>query len=199
MTSQLGLDHSFAADIFLSHNQSGTVTDVGYFLNADENGFLVWRDGLAPAFVPQTGNTEFALSAQPPEIDVAVEFEDWSLGAGFEDAPPGLVQRVYNYSQGVDASWGSRAYLSPQLQTGGSFNDDVPVHIVQLSIGAASLPATWAVGGNSVFKATSSSTAVSSTALSLTFTDVMPYDNGIAQYLVLGGNNIGGGGFYENG
>ena len=197
MTSQLGLDHG-PYDCYLSHNQSGTVTDVGYMLHTGEDGFLVWRDGLAPAFVPQSGNTEFALSAQPPEIDVAQEFEDWSLGAGFEDAPPGLVQRVYNYSQGVDASWGTRAYLSPELQTGGAFGDDVPTHIMQIVNGPASQPATWGIGGNSIFKGTSSTTAVAGLSFAIEIKDIIAYDNGIAQFIMIA-SGVGETIYSENG
>lgn len=185
MTSQLGLDHG-PYDCYISHNQSGGVVNQGYQLNSDDNGFLVWRDGLAPVFVPQTGNTEFALSAQPPEIDVAVEFEDWSLGAGFEDAPPGLVQRVYNFSQGADASWGSRVYLSPELQTGGTFGSGTttPQHIIYVPNGKGLVAGVWMVGDIS-FGYWDGSSLTTNTPTAVNFHDVFLYDNGRTQYVIL--------------
>lgn len=90
----------------------------GYFLWEDENGAKHWNEGLAPLLAPQQRTTEFSYEHIPPEIDVAVAFEQWTGGAGHTEfihgTAHGDLPTVYSYSQGIDASWDNRLYLSPK-------------------------------------------------------------------------------------
>lgn len=100
----------------------------GYELWNDGNGQKHWGEGLAPLITPQQRITEFSYEHIPPEIDMPAAFESWSKGAGFSDflattaTSTGFYQinsntpKTYNYSQGVDASWDNRLYLSPAQQ-----------------------------------------------------------------------------------
>ena len=100
----------------------------GYMLYTDpETGQKHWNEGLAPLLTPQQRITEFSYEHIPPEIDVPVAFEDWSDGAGFvehsatqttnslgNNSASSNSPRGYNYSQGLDLSWGNRIYVSPE-------------------------------------------------------------------------------------
>lgn len=101
----------------------------GYMLFTDpQTGQKHWNEGLAPLLTPQQRITEFSYEHIPPEIDVPVAFEDWTEGAGFVEHTAGVAlgaqgtpatsnsPRGYNYSQGIDLSWGNRAYMSPARQ-----------------------------------------------------------------------------------
>lgn len=99
--------------------------DYGYQLWEDPNGQKHWNEGLAPLITPQQRISEFSYEHIPPEIDLPAAFEDWSLGSGYtefrstQQLASGFYQlnsntpKVYNYSQGVDASWSNRIYMSP--------------------------------------------------------------------------------------
>lgn len=99
--------------------------DYGYQLWEDPQGQKHWNEGLAPLITPQQRITEFSYEHIPPEIDMPAAFENWSSGAGATEflsttaTSTGFYQlnsntpKTYNYSQGVDASWDNRLYLSP--------------------------------------------------------------------------------------
>jgi len=98
----------------------------GYQLWEDQTGQRHWGEGLAPLITPQQRISGFSYDHVPPEIDMPSAFEDWSGGAGFVEhgASKSSTSNVqsnlpstYSYSQGIDASWGNRLYLSPARQT----------------------------------------------------------------------------------
>lgn len=102
----------------------------GYMLAVDpQSGQKHWNEGLAPLLTPQQRITEFSYEHIPPEIDVPVAFEDWAGGAGLNEYAAGITTTAqgspavgnsphgYNYSRGIDLSWGNRAYMSPARQT----------------------------------------------------------------------------------
>ena len=103
-------------------------TTYGYMLYVDpQTGQKHWNEGLAPLLTPQQRVTEFSYEHIPPEIDVPAAFENWFEGAGVVDhssvpslsvlqPSTGNAPRSYNYSQGIDLSWGNRAYQSPARQ-----------------------------------------------------------------------------------
>ena len=92
---------------------------VSYNLAADENGVLQWFPTFIDEVPAENRSTPSAFSYNdaPRTVSQVLDFADWSLGAGFVDAPPGTASfRGYSYSRGVDASEG-RLVLSPQLQS----------------------------------------------------------------------------------
>lgn len=119
----------------------------GYFLWEDENGIRHWNEGLAPLLTPQQRTTEFSYEHIPPEIDVASAFENWDGGSGHTEHVIGGPSAVhhdqnteYNYSQGIDASWGNRLYLSPlqvadNASTGGAVASAPSFYFSSVSFG----------------------------------------------------------------
>ena len=108
MVSTLGRDTS-VMDFWLEYES----VKIGYRL-LEENGIKAWRQGFAPAIAPQVRDSAYSYQHQPPEIDIAVPFEDWRSGSGFTDESAG--RHGYNYSRGIDFSWPHRAYPSPERQ-----------------------------------------------------------------------------------
>ena len=122
-------------DIELTHSASGSAVSKSYQLIETEEG-VMWQRGLAPDVAPQQRTTAFSYEHRLPSIDLPASFESFIYGAGFEDAPDTgeLGFKGYNYTQGVDLSWGKRGYLGPQLQTGGT-TTQAPVKFVMSSLG----------------------------------------------------------------
>lgn len=104
--------------VWLTH----TSEKIPFKVAKDENGNLRYFPGVAPFTSPQIYSGGFSLESINANVDVPIAFDSWSVGAGFHEADLQDVGAAssYNYSQGVDASWPRRLYLSPQLQTGGS-------------------------------------------------------------------------------
>jgi len=111
-----------------------------------ENGVKGWRQGFAPSIAPQVRDSDYSYQHLPPEIDIAVPFEDWHIGAGaidgMEDTHAGQNEfhgtHAYNYSRGIDLSWPHRAYLSPQRQSaliGGAEIAAAPTKFIQSTLG----------------------------------------------------------------
>ena len=89
---------------------------VGLLLARDGDKNVQFSPALAPSLQPQYRTDSYGYEQTPSEIDIPYAFQDFSLGAGFEDDPndsPSTAPRGYSYSQGVDASERSRLYLSP--------------------------------------------------------------------------------------
>ena len=107
MVNNLTIDSS-PYDCWLEYDS----VKIGYRV-LDENGIKAWRQGFAPAIAPQVRESTYSYQHQPPEIDIAVPFEDWRSGGGFTDAISERSQRGYNYARGIDLSWPHRAYVSP--------------------------------------------------------------------------------------
>ena len=88
------------------------------FLNP-ETGMKEWNDGFVQMLAPQQNVNPFSAQSLPQEIDVPVTFADFAGGVG-HDHPHGgsdLDLDVYNYSQGIDASWPDVLYLSPERRS----------------------------------------------------------------------------------
>lgn len=87
-----------------------------------QSGELLYKSGFLEEIVQQQRTDAFSYEHRDPRVDIPASFEDFSLGAGFEDAPDTGAAgfRGYNYTQGVDLSWGTSGYLSPLVQSAGS-------------------------------------------------------------------------------
>lgn len=87
-----------------------------------QTGALLYKSGLLAEMLDQQRNDAFSYEHRDSRLDIPASFEDFSWGAGFEDAPDvGTAGfKGYNYTQGVDLSYGTRGYLSHGLQTAGS-------------------------------------------------------------------------------
>lgn len=84
-----------------------------YTLARGENDELQFFAGIVDPIIPQQAEGAFGYNAQPFNVNTPLSFENWRGGSALVDAEPGsLTSNSYSYSQGVDASWGARAYLS---------------------------------------------------------------------------------------
>jgi hypothetical protein len=100
-------------DIFLDYSSN----KMGFILGKDEQGNKRWWPGLAPVLAQQINTGAFSYEQIPSEIDVPVPIESWD-SAGIADGGSTAAQnlRGYHYSQNIDASSGTRLYLSPERQ-----------------------------------------------------------------------------------
>jgi hypothetical protein len=97
-------------DISLEHGG----TRKGYELARNENDEPQFSAGLVDPVIPQQASGDFGYNTQPFKVNTHITFENWRRGAGVHIEEPGaLSSSAYSYSQGVDLSWGSRAYISP--------------------------------------------------------------------------------------
>lgn len=121
-----------AADFYLRING----TEYPFFLLVQE-GVKQWNDGLAPMITPQFRTSGFGYEHVPPEIEVIESFESWHGGAGYERAEGGSGR--YNYSRGIDRSYGDRSLLSLQrraaLTSTGAAIADAPDGFLSSSLG----------------------------------------------------------------
>lgn len=120
-------------DITLTHSGGDSPNTRHIKILRDEDGAMRYRPGLAPMLSPPQAATPSNLfELTPPEIEVPLGFQSFVGGSGFEEIGSGETNalRVYNYSQGVDLSWGDRTYLSPLLQTGGAVTSTNPKKFV---------------------------------------------------------------------
>lgn len=122
--------------IQLGHSASGSLVTKPYNLLPTDEGGVQWQRGLAPDIAPQQRTTAFSYEHRMPQINLDAAFESFRLGAGFEDAPDtgSLGFAGYNYTQGVDASWGKRVYLGP-LKNAGSTTANKPKKMLMTSLG----------------------------------------------------------------
>lgn len=83
---------------------------------------LLYKSGLLAEMLDQQRTDAFSYEHRDSRLDIPASFENFTLGAGFEDAPDGstLGFKGYNYTQGVDLSSGTKGYLSHAMQTAGS-------------------------------------------------------------------------------
>lgn len=156
----------------------------GFILNRDDDGNVAWRPGVAPLFSPQQPVNEFSTQHIPPEIEVPIGFQDWSGGAGFEEADSSDIntQRVYNYTRGVDLSWGTRGYLSPQLQTGGTVTTTFPKKFLW-----SETLGLFSINDRYVYEWTGSAwTQRFDAGASGLINDIVEYSNNDSTYLMLG-------------
>src|SRR3990167_4910129 len=110
-------------DLGLTYTPAGGASTLQEFMLArDETGALLYKSGLLQEILDQQRTDAFSYEHRDPRLDIPASFEDFSLGAGFEDAPDTGAAgfRGYNYTQGVDLSWGTNGYLSPLVQAAGS-------------------------------------------------------------------------------
>jgi hypothetical protein len=100
---------------------SGTTQDF-MVAREPETGHLLYKSGLLQELVDQQRTDTFSTEHRDPRLDLAATFENFTLGAGFVDAPANdaLGFNGYSYTQGVDLSDGQRGYLSHGFQTAGS-------------------------------------------------------------------------------
>lgn len=81
-----------------------------FMLGKDEHGYKTMGDGLAPMVAPQFRTDGFGYQHVPPEIEVIESFERFTAGCGFEGV--GGVRTSYNYTRGIDLSYGDRAFVA---------------------------------------------------------------------------------------
>src|SRR3990167_597520 len=100
----------------------GSATLQEFMLARDETGGLAYKCGLMQEMLDQQRTDAFSYEHRDSRLDIPASFEDFSLGAGFEDAPDtgAAGSRGYNFTQGVDLSHGARGYLSHLVQAAGS-------------------------------------------------------------------------------
>lgn len=87
-----------------------------------QTGELLYKSGLLAEMLDQQKTNSFSYEHRDSRLDIPASFEQFVLGAGFEEAPDTgeLGFKGYNYTQGIDLSNGSKGYLSHALQTAGS-------------------------------------------------------------------------------
>ncbi len=169
-------------DVFIEH--SGT--KLGYMVAEGEGGLLQYFVGSTPFVVEQRHEGAYGYDAGPTDIDSAISFENWHAGAGFESAldstDPGdpdageLASHKYSYSQGVDASWEDRLYISPERQ-GMSGITAAPTHILQSSIGTA------VAAGGKVYSIAAGGAATEEVDTSGTITDLVEFENRVYAFI----------------
>ena len=99
-----------AYDIFLEYNGE----KIGFILGKGEGGAVNYWPGLAPTLAQQINTGAFSYEQIPSEIDVPVPSERWQT-CGVTDSETTPLES-YHYSQHIDASHGTRLYLSPERQ-----------------------------------------------------------------------------------
>ena len=114
-------------DIWLEHSSA----KVPYRLARDENGNVMLSTGSAPFTAQQIYSGDFSLESINHNVDEVESFEKFHHGAGFSDyaTPFG-----YNFSDGIDASWPDKLYLSPG-QSASSSTTQSPIKFVNSSLG----------------------------------------------------------------
>lgn len=169
-------------DIQLTHNQSGSSVSHGFLLAEQEDGgALLYRQTLLPELAPQQRTDAFSYEHRSPLIDLPAAFERWDFGAGFEDAidTGTLGFRGYNYTRGVDLSWGQRGYLGPEKQTGGS-TVEAPLKFVRSSLGLFCMTTRY------VYENVSGTWTERYDASANSLTDLEEINNSLGTFLVLG-------------
>ncbi len=172
-------------DIAIAHDQSGSAVTKAYNLGKDENGKLAYRAGMTPMLSPQqrSAGTDF-YEQIPPEVEVPLGFQSWIGGAGFEEVGSTDLNalKTYNYSQGVDLSWGDRAYLSPLLTAGGTVETTNPKKFL-----FSEEHGLFAVNDRFVYEWTGSAwTERLDVGAGNTITDIFEYINRTDGYLLVG-------------
>ncbi len=114
------------------------------------DGSLMFKPGLIAEIADSFRNDAFSYDHRDPRMDITASFENYALGAGFEDAAPedgsDFAYRVpiagfrgYNFTQGVDLSRGSRGYLSNGLRPAGLALDAPAQKVVLTSLGLVAI------------------------------------------------------------
>lgn len=112
MTSDTPFDRS-TADVHLEFDSN----KVGFRLAKLENGKIGWRPGWAPMLAPQVRQDSLSYTHLPPDVDLAVAFEDWQGGCGHAEAPLfDVTPNVYSHTRHIDLSWPQHGYKSPARQ-----------------------------------------------------------------------------------
>ncbi len=169
--------------IAIEHDQSGSTVKAPYILKTDENG-IMWRPGTAPMLSPQQRVDAFTTEHIPPEIEIPLGFQNWVGGAGFEEISSSDLNAlaVYNFSRGVDLSWGERVYMSPELALGSVVEATRPKKVVwseELGL--------FAINDQFVYEWTGSAwTERYDSGSTVTINDLVEYANSTDTYLVAG-------------
>lgn len=133
-------------DLFMEYD----AVRVGIVVHRDASGNMQFYPSLAPALQPQIATGDYGYELTPSEVSIPLSFQDFSLGAGFEDdrnPSPSAGPRSYSYSRGVDYSEGTRAYLSP-LQVDDTGIAVAPTKFVETSLGF------FAIAGRFIYELT---------------------------------------------
>ena len=164
-------------DVFISH--SGV--EIGYVLAEDpQTGFLQYLPGFVEEAAQQQSQGAFDYGSLPNTISTIISFENWAEGAGAVEVPSGTSTAAYSYSRGVDASWGSRLYLSPQRQSMTGLTTSLTKIYVSPSQGI------YGLGGRYVYKLSGTVWSVSKDlGVGKTATDIIEYGNGTSTFVVV--------------
>lgn len=137
VSSLQSIDKGFA-DIYLSISGG---TKVPFRLARYEGDAIGYRPGWAPMLSPSVRQDNYNFQHQPPEIDIPLAFDSWVGGCGFVDEPDttALTSVKYSYSQGVDATYPGRLYLSPgvfniPVSTGGTLGAPDYISVTPLGV-----------------------------------------------------------------
>jgi hypothetical protein len=87
-------------------------------IHTSPEGGFGYRPGWAPMLVSPIRQDGFNYRHISPESDILVTYDTWTGGCGWVEDPvlANLDSTLYSYSQGIDASWNGRLYLSPKAQ-----------------------------------------------------------------------------------
>lgn len=158
-------------DLFLEYDG----TTMPLLLHRDQQGNVAWYPSLSPALQNQFQTGDYGYEDTPSEVDIALSYQDLSIGAGFEDdanPSPTAGARSYSYSQGVDASERQRLYLS-MLQVADTGIAAAPVKYLVSSKG------THVIAGRFIYELTAApgtwTQRLDSGSANTTFTDIIEY------------------------
>ena len=134
---------------------------------------MQFSPALAPSLQPQYRTDSYGYEQTPSEIDIPYAFQDFSLGAGFEDDPnesPSTAPRGYSYSQGVDASERSKLYLSPLRNALAAGVDQAATKFFLGSYGY------YAIAGDEIMEWSAGNWVSRDSAGAVSYTDIMEMD-----------------------
>lgn len=167
-------------DISLTYSS----TTKQFVLDKDETGAVAFRPVFLPELAQQQRTDAFSYEHRSPIVDLPASFERFHYGAGFEDAADvgELGFPGYNFTQGVDLSWGTRGYIAPGKQTGGSVTE-APIQFVRSELGL------FAVTARYIYEWTGSAWTQRRDNTSNTHTHMIELKNSKGTYLLLGQAN----------
>ena len=164
-------------DVLISHSNR----ELGYVIADDpQTGLLQYFPGFVEEAAEQQSQGAFDYGALPNTISTILSFENWAGGAGAVDVPSGTSANAYSYSRGIDASWGTRLYLSPERQPMSGLTTSLTKIYVSPSQG------TYGLGGRYVYKLAGTAWAVTKDlGVGQVATDIIEYGNGTSVFVVV--------------
>lgn len=171
-------------DIWLEYDGTG----YGFVLEdvpEDQGGGLMYRAGVVQPLVDQRHSGNMSYEALPTYLTNPIQFETWHGGSGHEDAGVNKQSNrndSYSYSQGVDASEGSRLILSPEIQSVAAVSAEI-THIKYLpSFGLMALAGRYVYQWDT---GTAAWVQKKDMGAGHTATDIIEWANDVATYCIV--------------